>query len=483
MRDKYCKVAAIAIVLLALAASYVLVTASAVSVVIRAVLEVLMLAAAGIGIQRALSFNGGFGLYLLSSKKGLRYIDGISKHNQVFWRSMAMWGFVLGFGVLSYPLMRGKLSKKLFAFGLLSLAAMYVFVTPYLGYSLQFINLSAIQGSVSTATSTHASLLSYVVAAITLLFGFSGFAIVSIFYSAATILYGIGRYVAGVISGSASAASALSGQVPGVVPIIPGLDIPFAAGIISLVILLTVHELSHGVLSRIFGAKLKSLGLLMFGILPIGAFVEPEDKTIKKLAPEKQTGIFSAGIAANFVAMLVFFALMFATMLYIAPRAYSYGVVVSGTTPGYPAYNVLSIGSQVLQWNGQSVSNIGTLEIAASSDRPGKPVAVVTSAGAYTFNAIPNPSDASKGIIGVSMVYEPIIRGAKASLVYFLYTLFALSMLLNFLVAVFNLLPIPGLDGWSIYNANIRNKRLIRYITAIVLVAIAINALPWLFYV
>ncbi len=267
------------------------------------------------------------------------------------------------------------------------------------------------------------------------------------------------------------------------VPIIPGLDIPFAAGIISLVVLLTIHELSHGVLSRIFGVKLKSTGLLIFGILPIGAFVEPEDKAIRKLAPAKQIGIFSAGIAANFVAMLVFFVLMLTTILYIAPKAYSYGIVVSGTTQGYPAYNVLSIGSQVLRWNGQNVSDISTLESASSMDKPNEPVTIVTNVSTYAFNALPDPANASRGLVGVALSYKPIIRGAAASAVYFLYTLFALSMLLNFFIAVFNLLPLPGLDGWAIYNSSIRNKRLVKYLAWIMLVAIAINALPWLFYI
>ncbi len=483
MRSKYCAVAAVAIVLLTLIASYVLITLSSVGFVIRAVLAVIVFAIAGIGIRRTLSLNGTSGLYLLAGKKGLKSIDNISKHYRTFWTSMALWGFVLGFGLLSYPLMRGKLSKKLFAFGMVSLVVMYVFVTPYFGYALQFINMSAIQGgAAATTTPSHASLLTYSILAITLIFGFSGFAIVSMFYSAATIVLGIGHYLIGSLSGSANA-STLGNQVPGVVPIIPGIDIPFAAGIISLVVLLTVHELSHGVLSRIYGVKLKSLGLLMFGILPIGAFVEPEDKMIKKLPPAKKIGIFSAGIAANFVAMLVFFVLMLITMFYIAPKVYSYGVVVTGTTRGYPAYNVIGIGSQVLQWNGQSVSDIGTLESASSTDKPYKPVTVVTNVGTYTLNALPDPANALRGIIGVSLNYEPIIRGKTASAVYFLYTLFALSMLLNFLIAVFNLLPIPGLDGWSIYNSSIKNKKLVKYITAIVLVVIALNALPWVFYI
>ncbi len=481
MAKKY-HTAAMAIVLLSLVAIGVLITTHAIGFIMRLALAIIVMVLAGVGIQRTLSLNGSSGLYLLAGKKGIKFIDRMSKHNRTFWNSMALWGFVLGFGLLSYPLMRGKLSKKLFAFGMVSLAVMYVFVAPYLGYALQFINVSVIQNSVSATTSTHVGALTYVLVAVTLLFGFSGFAIISIVYNAAVILGGIGSYLMGLISGSAST-SALKAQVPGVVPIIPGLDIPLVAGIISLVVLLTVHEVSHGVLSRMFGVKLKSIGLLMFGILPIGAFVEPDDKGIKKLNSSKRIGIFSAGIAANFITMLLFFLLMLAILLYIAPKAYSYGVVVSGTTKGYPAYNVLSVGSQVLEWNGHNVSSIGVLASAASEDKPNEPVTIVTDAGSYTFNALPDPANTSRGIIGVNLSYKPIIKGATASAVYFFYTLFALSMLLNFLVAVFNLLPLPGLDGWAIYNASIKNKRIIKCLAAVVVAVIVINALPWIFYV
>jgi membrane-associated protease RseP (regulator of RpoE activity) len=472
---------ALAIVLLTLLALGVLIAVQKVNFIVRAALAIAVLIVSGIGIQRTLSLNGSSGLYLLAGKKGIKFIDGLSKRHKTFWNSMALWGFILGFGLLSYPLMKGKLSKKLFAFGMVSLAVMYLFVAPYLGYALQFINVSALQSGASTTASAHGSALSYMVLAVTLLFGFSGFAIFSICLNAAVILESVGSYVLGVLSGSANT-SALRSQVPGVVPIIPGIDIPLVAGIISLVVLLTVHEMSHGVLSRIFGVKLKSIGLLMFGILPIGAFVEPEDKGIRKLQSAKQVSIFSAGIAANFIAMLVFFVLMFLVLAYIAPMAYSYGVVVSSTTKGYPAYNVLSTGSQVLEWNGHGVSNISSLVSAASTDRPNESITIVTNSGSYTFKTVPDPANASKGIIGVNLGYAPIIKGAKASIVYFLYTLFALAMLLNFLVGVFNLLPLPGLDGWSIYNASIKDKRIVKCLAVITLAAIVVNALPWLFY-
>ena len=66
-----------------------------------------------------------------------------------------------------------------------------------------------------------------------------------------------------------SAAGTIANQA-GVAPIIPGVDIPLFAGIISIAILLIIHEFSHGILAKKAKVKLKEIGLLVFGFIPIG---------------------------------------------------------------------------------------------------------------------------------------------------------------------------------------------------------------------
>ena len=56
-------------------------------------------------------------------------------------------------------------------------------------------------------------------------------------------------------------------------------------------------------------------------------------------------------------------------------------------------------------------------------------------------------------------------------------------MLLNFLVAVVNLLPIPGFDGWRLYKVNIKNERLVNTFAALIIILILINIIPWAFYI
>lgn len=483
-RGKSC-LGAVGIVLAAVGVLAILYAMDALSVLTRAALAFIALILSGLAIQRAMGLNGGYGFYMMGSRKGLRAIDRTSRRYRKFWDAMTMWGLTMGFGLLAYPLVKGRIDTRVFALGVLSSVLIVLFVQPQLAIAFQFINMPRVQTAISSQSSAlqqSASLIAYATTVVTAVFGFTGYIFLSILSNAASILIGIARFLLSYASGVMNT-STLSNQIPGVAPIIPGVNIPLIAGIASLAILLAVHELSHGVLARMAGVKLKSLGLLVFGIIPIGAYVEPDERIVKRLGAPKQTRIFTAGIAANFMAMIVFFVLMFLVMYYVAPKAYSYGVFVTGTTPGYPANGVLKSGMQVLGWNGRMIMSVSDLVAAGALGRPNGTILVVTDSGTFLFNAVAQPGNSSKGIIGVELGYRPVLKTLYAKSVYFIYTLFALSMLLNFLVAVVNLLPVPGFDGWRVYKANIKSSRFVNAMAALIVAGILINTLPWVFYI
>lgn len=60
----------------------------------------------------------------------------------------------------------------------------------------------------------------------------------------------------------------VGGASEGVYPVVPGVTIPFAAGLIGLATVLLVHEPAHGIVLRRLGLKTKSTGLLLFLIIP-----------------------------------------------------------------------------------------------------------------------------------------------------------------------------------------------------------------------
>ena len=474
--------------------------ASVLGIATQAIIALATLLISGTLIQRLKSLNGGYGLYMFGGKRGIKAVDRISKKNLAFWKSMPVWGIVLGFGLLAYPLLKGRIDKRLFAFSIVSLLLFLYFIVPCTALPLQFVNIPQLQGIAGSASAecipSFSGLTSYgyLVYGITLVSGFSGFIIFSLMYNAASVLFNTVSYALSVYSG-APQASLLTSQVPGVAPVIPGIDIPLIAGILALVIILTIHEMSHGVLARIAKVKLKQIGVLLFGVIPIGAFVEPDERAVLKLDKGKQNAISAAGISSNFIAAIVFFLLMFSMFIFIVPTIYyNKGVFINGVIPNTPSNGILAAGEQIIYWNGQKISNITDLETAGQSDMPGSVVRVAIlskgcsapsglACGALNYS-IPAVSlnGSQRGYIGITAIQEEAVSNtAYAKAAYFLYTLFSLSFLLNFLVAIVNLLPIPGFDGWRLYKTNIRSSAVVRAVTVIIVLGLILNTLPWLY--
>ncbi|MGC8669962.1 MAG: site-2 protease family protein [Candidatus Micrarchaeia archaeon] len=473
------KTVAMLLVLLGLVLIIALAYYSAIGVAYRAVLAIILMIAIGMAIKKMLKLHGSYGFYMIGSKSGISTIDKISKKYPKFWEGMATWGLTVGFGVLSYFILKGKIDKRVYALGIASTAIIYLFVLPYAMVGLSFINVPILQNQISAHSSQPVNMLYiYIIIAAIAISGFAGYVMLALSYRALQIIYQVGVILYNMISGVAltSSVHGLGNLISGVF-LIPGIDMPLIAGLASLAILLIVHEFSHGILARIFKVKLKSIGMLVFGVVPLGAFVEPDDKMIKKLSPEKQTKIFSAGISSNLVAMLLFFVLFSGTSG-IMQSAIKYAVVILGTSAGYPANGIIAPGTIIYKWDGHTVNSAATLESAAINDKPGKVVTLVTNKGTYNVTAIADPTNSSRGLIGVDIGVKPEINTPLSKTLYFLYMLFALSLMLNFLVAVVNLLPIPGFDGWQVLNANIKRKSILKAFTIVVTIIFIINFIP-----
>lgn len=441
----------------------------------------------GIVVQRVKSLKGGYGLYMAGSKKGISTIDKMAQKNLSFWKSMPIWGIVLGFGLLSYPLLKGKIDKRIFLFGMVTIVLLLYLVLPCIGLSFQFINIPEIQSAVSVASTScsvgfgNLTTSGYFIYILTFISGFSGFILVSLFYNAALVFSNTINFALTSYSGHPNV-SLLLNQVPGVAPVIPGIDIPLVAGVISLAIILTIHELSHGVLARAAKVKIKSIGVLLFGVIPIGAYVEPNEKMVEKLSKQEQNQISAAGISANFIASIIFFALMFTMFVFVVPTIYvNNGVFIESVQPNLPANGTLHNGMQILYWDGHKIENITDIEAASANDVPGSIVSVVTNSGSYNIKAVA-VNGSQKGLIGISIIQKTsLVKTGYAKLMYFLYSLFGLSFILNFLVAIVNLLPIPGFDGWRLYQTNLKSPWLGRFIEGIVIISLVLNAIPWLY--
>ncbi len=462
---------------------YLIYVDNGVGIIYRVVLALLSLGFVGGAIRRAIGTEGSYGMYLLGSKHGINVINSLSKSHKNFWKGMADWGIILGFGVFSYLIIK-KRRSWLYLFGVATAIITVLFVLPYTSYGLEFIQVSSIQAigyasSVSPLSNLTISALPYLalIVGTVVIFGFTGYLFYALGLSALGVLELLAVVISKTLAGTPTLAP-LSNEVPGVLPVIPGITIPLISGIIAFVIIIVIHEASHGVLAAMVKTKIKKVGLLVFGVIPIGAFVEPDEKKVEKLDREAQNRIYSAGVSANFIAMFIFFALLIAVLPYVNNNIMR--MFVASTMPGYPANGIIAPGSQIISWNGYKITDTASLTTASASDLPGKTVSISTNKGNYSLVA-QSENGTTRGIIGVELSQEPVLNTPLKRAVYFLYGVFAITMMLNFLIGVINLLPLPMLDGWRIYKNNIRKRTwIIKALAAFVLVTLVIVALPWL---
>ncbi len=438
---------------------------------------IIVLLITGYLISSANGLVGFFGMYMIGSPRGIWIINKLAGRGEWFWKFMADWGLAAGFGLISYFMFRKRISARMALFGAVSAVLIMGFAVPFMAVSFNFINIPQINSRIASAPAASSSinLLAYAIYAVNFIGGFTLFIFYSILYNAVSILYGIATYLLS-LSAAVPNTAALSSQIPGVAPLIPGITIPIFAGILALVLILVVHEFSHGVLSKLSKVRIKSIGLVVFGIIPMGAYVEPDEKKILKLKAHEQNRIFSAGIASNILLSIIFTVLLVIMLIYVLPNFVTTYVTVTAVVNGSPAYNVITPGSIVYSWNGHQISNITSLTAAAAQDAPSSIVNVVTNKGSYSLIA------ASNGKIGVDLAQEsgPIPGNILSQFIYFIYTFVALSAILNFLVGVVNLLPIPGFDGWRIFQTSIKDKRIVNAIALLAILAIIINVLPWI---
>ena len=121
---------------------------------------------------------------------------------------------------------------------------------------------------------------------------------------------------------------------------IPGLNpmLPLVYGVIGLVVAMVVHELAHGIQSRANDIDVDASGLL-YAVVPVGAFVEPNNEQLQKSSRKAQMHVFSAGIAINTVVAVVLFLILSIGMLGSLSPQHGDNLAVAGISGNEsPAY-------------------------------------------------------------------------------------------------------------------------------------------------
>jgi len=143
---------------------------------------------------------------------------------------------------------------------------------------------------------------------------------------------------------------------------IPGLNpmLPLVYGIIGLIVAVVVHEIAHGVQTRANNMKVESMGIL-HAVVPMGAFVEPNDEEIRKCGRKARSTIYAAGIAVNLSLAIVLFLVMTFGMMGTLSSNFGGNAAVVNVTAGSPADDS-GIGFSSVIWGVQTdVSDPGSL--------------------------------------------------------------------------------------------------------------------------
>ena len=273
-----------------------------------------------------------------------------------------------------------------------------------------------------------------------------------------------------------------STQATGVYPVIPGVAIPgspftppLVDGLIAIVIIIVFHEFAHGILARAEGIKIKSIGLLMFAIIP-GAFVEPDEEGIQKSSRLTKLRIYAAGSMSNLVvAAVALLFLLLLTSFFISPYFHASGVEIQNIVSKSPADGVLQNGMLITNINGYKITNYTSFNNTLSKFKPGDVITVTTNHGTFKIKTSVNPNNSSRAYIGINVAELGLMTSNSLTLnqdisnkygnilPWFLYDLYVLLFWIFFYnvgIGTFNLLPLKPLDGGLMF------EELLNYVTS-----------------
>ncbi len=142
--------------------------------------------------------------------------------------------------------------------------------------------------------------------------------------------------------------------LPGINPVIP-----IGFGLVTLIIAVVIHEFMHGVVAKKHGIKLSSVGVLLF-VIPVGAFVEPDEEEISKSDPVVRRRVVAAGPGINIVLAVV--CLLLITFLLVPSASPTHdGMYVQATVAGSPASHFIKNGEEVTAMGNYTGNSVGNL--------------------------------------------------------------------------------------------------------------------------
>lgn len=262
-------------------------------------------------------------------------------------------------------------------------------------------------------------------------------------------------------------------ETPSVSLVIPGVEmpgssiyVPLGYGLIALATVLIVHEFSHGILAIVEKINVKSVGLMLFAILP-GAFMEPDEEEMKEANKSSKLRIYAAGSMANITLAVMALLIVSAVGFYVIPSTFEEdGIEVDRLVGDSPASKVLKEGMIIESIDNHKVHDSNSYVNAVNNLKPGQNITIGTNEGDYSIILDKNPNNESKGYMGIQAAKHYELNDGVASIygdtlpwIWFgVLELFQWICILNLGIGLFNLLPLKPLDGGHMFETLLSYK-------------------------
>jgi len=446
-------------------------------------------------------------LFMIRTRHGIRFLDSLANLSPRGWKSLADFSVIVSFGGLgaTYVSRHRNPSPFLLVMGIISLLFLYTrldYITIAALFTLLLISTAVLYKKNSVSGSF--VLGSLIVAGMIL--GLLGFTTSSLVVAIITGVFGIPGLLVSFLSVQASQILLQESTVPGVSPLIPGISsageigfifpgldifIPLWSGLIAIIVLLVSHEFSHGIQARVHGIKVRSMGLLTFGILPIGAFVEPDEKQIEKKKTEEKMRVYTMGSFANIIVAVIASLLLVGLGVYASGMIDAVGVEIVSVEEGLPA-EVLEPGTIITSINGAEVTTVDEYIEAAATLSPGDTITLGTDKGVFSLVSVAPPDGEDRAYLGFSLHTKTELKESLAgqefsfSVLMFIISTLGIIYLFNLNIAFVNLLPVLPFDGYKMFEELMKSfnmskesrKRVIKYVVLIIVALLLLNALP-----
>ena len=256
--------------------------------------------------------------------------------------------------------------------------------------------------------------------------------------------------------------------------LIPGITLTSGSAIagflLSLPIVLVVHEGAHGIVATLEKIKIKSGGFAVF-IAVFAGFVEPDEEEFEKAKKISKLRVIGAGATANVIFALALGALLltnpvFALVLpeqivnvfYVLPE----GVKVLEIMSGFGAEKAgMAVGDIVTQINEVSIDTAADFQKIELLPGQIADISVLRNGQEITFpvEIMPSPDDPERGLMGIirdNAFYTPVYDFIQWDPQVSMYLLWL--WMISFFIGIINMLPLPILDGGKFIHSIIVDK-------------------------